>query len=204
MLKILIIDDHQLFTDALAMTLRAQLPNVQIEHSDNAKHYLLNSADLSSFDVLIVDISMPDISGITFLELTKQVTQNAKTIICSGSLDHQTVAKIKSLNLHGVIDKSESIHQLIAAIKHIVKGGTYYSAIYKELLSAPSAGKHSLSPQQASIVGLMDQGKSNKEIAKVLSLSPNTVKTHLRILYDKLDVNSRTACLQLLRQQGLI
>ena len=61
-----------------------------------------------------------------------------------------------------------------------------------------------LSRQQAAILALLQQGQSNKEIARSLDISLNTVKTHMRLLFDKLDVPNRTACLEKARGLGLI
>lgn len=186
------------------MTLKAQLRTSKVRLSDNPKDVLLDAKALTNVDLLILDIAMPDINGLTFLELAETKLAQTKVIVCSGSINHQTANKLATMTINGVIDKSEPIEKLIAAIKKVADGSNYFSPTYYELLEEGDKRLQKLSPQQINIVNFLEQGKSNKEIAKLLSVSPNTVKTHLRILYDKLDVNSRTACLRTLRNQGLI
>ncbi len=106
--------------------------------------------------------------------------------------------------MDGFVDKSEAAAELVTAVTKVMAGEGYFSESYRLLASQTAAPSIKLSRQQGAILALLQQGQSNKEIARSLSVSLNTVKTHLRLLFDKLDVPNRTACLEKARSLKLL
>jgi DNA-binding NarL/FixJ family response regulator len=205
-LNILLVDDHYLFADALALTMQANVPDCRVKHESSPQQLLTDPSRVTDYDMVIVDIAMPEMRGTTLLTVLTPVLTGTKVVVCSGSLDLNTVNQLSSLRVDAVIDKSEPVDVLIKVVRKVLDGASYFSDSYLALTAAmvSPASPQQLSQQQTVILNLLEQGKTNKEMAKHLNVSPNTIKTHLRHLYQKLDVSNRTGCLQKARLLHLL
>ena len=115
---------------------------------------------------------------------------------------HTIWQRLKGLGARGFLRKSESITEVKEAIIAVVEGG-YYPAEFRDAPTGRTINENPLSPRQQAILTLMKSGMSNSEIADMLFLSPNTIKTHVRLMYDTLNVSSRIECLNKARSLGL-
>ena len=109
-----------------------------------------------------------------------------------------------SLKVNGFVDKSETVEQILHAIREVMAGRSYFSESFSMMAGDVQEGDLALTRQQLAILAMLQDGCGNKEIARQLFISINTVKTHLRLLYEKLDVTNRTACIEKARKRGLI
>lgn len=202
--NILIVDDHLLFADALALTLAARLPGCRVQQYSEPQQLLADEAALASADLLIVDAAMPELDGLSLLRILGRSLRGRRVILCSGALDAAMVEKAQCLDIDGFVDKGEPVERFVAAVAAVMDGNGFYSDSYQLLAGAAAPPVVKLSRQQAAILALLQQGQSNKEMARSLAVSLNTVKTHMRLLFDKLDVPNRTACLEKARRLGLV
>ena len=196
-MKILIVDDHQLFADALTITLKSFYPDAAVTTCE-FPHWLLDNRQLlPGFDLLILDQAMPELDGLTLWSLVGRLMGDARVLVCSGSVDETTVRKAIQLKVNGFVDKSEPVEKILHAIREVMAGRSFFSESFRML-----AGSEAKQP--LAILAMLQEGHGNKEIARQLFVSINTVKTHLRLLYEKLEVANRTACIEKARKLKLI
>ncbi|EUC71111.1 hypothetical protein Y017_08535 [Alcanivorax sp. 97CO-5] len=203
-MKILIVDDHPLFADALSVTLKNAYAEAMITTCEQPKWLLDNRQFLPLYDLVILDQTMPHLDGLTLWSLIGRLVGGAKVLVCSGSATEATVRRAVQLKVNGFVDKSESVEQILFAIREIMAGRSYFSESFRLMAGAAPEEALTLTRQQLAILTMLQEGHGNKEIARQLFVSVNTIKTHLRLLYEKLDVPNRTACIEKARQIGLL
>ncbi|BAP15417.1 MAG: hypothetical protein AOY29_05520 [Alcanivorax borkumensis] len=203
-MKILIVDDHPLFADALSITLKNAYAEAMITTCEQPKWLLDNRQFLPLYDLVILDQTMPHLDGLTLWSLIGRLVGGAKVLVCSGSATEATVRRAVQLKVNGFVDKSESVEQILFAIREIMAGRSYFSESFRLMAGAAPEEALTLTRQQLAILTMLQEGHGNKEIARQLFVSVNTIKTHLRLLYEKLDVPNRTACIEKARQIGLL
>lgn len=203
-MKILIVDDHQLFADALTITLKSFYSEAEITTCEYPHWLLDNRQLLPGFDLLILDQAMPELDGLTLWSLVGRLMVDARVLVCSGSADEATVRKATQLKVDGFVDKSEPVERILHAIREVMAGRSYFSESFRLLARAEPSVPLTLTRQQLAILAMLQEGHGNKEIARQLFVSINTVKTHLRLLYEKLEVANRTACIEKARKLNLI
>ena len=203
-LKILIVDDHRLFADALSNTLKNAYPEADITTCEQPRWLLENRQQLPQFNLVILDQAMPDLDGLSLLGVVGRLMTDAKVLVCSGSATEVTVRRALQLKVNGFVDKSEPVEKILLAIREVMAGRSYYSESFRLMAGNAAEETLTLTRQQLAILAMLQEGHGNKEIARQLFVSVNTIKTHLRLLYEKLEVSNRTACIDKARNLGLI
>lgn len=152
-------------------------------------------------DVVLTDIHLPDKSGIDCIFELKQLCTNTQFLVCTSFEDTTTVFKALQAGAMGYITKTTQPPQLIDAIIEIHNGGSPMSSniARKVVASFQTIKKNTelekLSQREQEILELLSKGLRYKGIAEKLFLSLETVRTHIRNIYEKLQVNSRTDAL---------
>lgn len=203
-MNILIVDDHQLFADALSVTLKNAYAGASITTCEQPKWLLDNRQSLLAYDLVILDQAMPDLDGLTLWSLICRFMGEAKVLVCSGSATETTVRRTVQLKANGFVDKSESVEQILFAIREVMTGRSYFSESFRLIAGSGPEEAPTLTRQQLAVLAMLQEGHGNKEIARQLFVSVNTIKTHLRVLYEKLDAPNRTSCIEKARQMGLL
>ena len=196
-----LVDDHQMFAEALKNIIEGFGHNCTVSVFSDAR-LALEKLKSEKPDLIILDLEMEGIGGTDMLKILSQHGLDIPVLVCSGNLTPLNMAEIKEAGARGFLRKSESIAQVKEAIIAVVEGGCY-PAEFQETQSGKATKQHPLSPRQQAILTLMKSGMSNGEIADMLFLSPNTIKTHVRLMYDALNVSSRIECLNKARSLGL-
>jgi DNA-binding NarL/FixJ family response regulator len=150
-------------------------------------------------DIVLMDIQLPKISGIECTAQLKQLLPDAQIIMVTVYEDSDRIFKALRAGARGYLLKRCTPEQLVAAIREVREGGAPMSreiaskviASFQEPVAA-AAGVEDLSTREREILELLASGKSNKELARHLSLTEGTVRWHLSHVYDKLHVRSRT------------
>lgn len=204
-MELLLIDDHPLFSDALAVSLRMALPSAEV----NCRYSVAEAMDYlnqdSLPDLVLVDLAMPGQSGLDFIEQCRERHSALPIIACSGQEAIGPIRRALALGANAFLSKREHPEAILRAIEQTLAGKGYLPPHLADGLRDTTDGEtHGLSSRQLAILKLLDEGMSNQEVADRLCVSLNTVKTHLRLLYDKFDVHNRTDCLNKAAQLGLI
>jgi len=177
---ILLADDHTIVLEGLAGLLRTEFSLVgAVPDGDR----LLAEAQRLRPDVIVTDMTMPGLSGIEVLRRLKHAAIQAKVIVLTMHADAATAAQALRAGAVGFVVKHAASKELIAAIRTVLRGGRYLPPhladdILATLAEGEAAGGGPLTPRQREVVSLIATGKTMKEIAVALGMSPRTVETH--------------------------
>lgn len=192
-LSLLLVDDHRIFLDGLALALGPLSPGLLIQTAQSAAEAeaLLRNQD---FDLILLDLRLPDVPGLELLQRWQQAGQLTPVAILSASDSPQDAQAALAAGALGFIPKSADGDGLRLAVTRVLLG---------ETLPTPARDRGTpLTPRQRDILLLLADGLPNKAISRSIGLSEDTVKTHLRALFQELDVHTRTACVSAARQRG--
>jgi DNA-binding NarL/FixJ family response regulator len=213
-MKTLIVDDHALFRQGVAMILRDLYPDSSIVEAATATEALDAANRHSDIRLVLCDLRLEEGSDIQTLEhLVKKLPAAAITVI-STSDDPDDIASSYKAGAKGYIVKSSSSDTLRHALPLILSGETFIpsSAIAmltdaqkpKRQSSAAPVNRPTLTPRQHEILLLMAQGMQNKDIASELGMLEGTVKVHVKSILQKLGVNNRTHAVVTGLRRGLV
>lgn len=214
-MKILIADDHELFRDGLRHVLTQLDGTVSIvEASDYPQAISLAETEVD-IGIVLLDLGMPGMPwGEGLQNLRKTLPVEVPIIVLSASDDRRHVLQAVNLGAAGFIPKTSSSRVMLSALKLVLSGGVYLPPALLDQggESAPEpagtgTGQENsasfLTPRQREVLALLGQGKSNKEIARVLQLAEGTVKLHVTAILKALNVNNRTRAVVAASQLGL-
>lgn len=181
----LVVDDHPLVCVAIETLLGSidYIQSITSVHNGSSAHKVLKN---NPINLLILDVNLGDSDGFDFLRRAKAHGYTGKVLFISSSDNAIHINTAFKMGADGYLCKSENFHLIADAIDSIVKG---YS-IFKFRNNNQSAGKAELSKRETVVFNYLVQGKSNKYIADVLSLSAKTVSTYKRRILDKYKVTS--------------
>jgi DNA-binding NarL/FixJ family response regulator len=197
-LKVIMADDHPLFRGAMRAALTGLDPNAEIIECgdfDAARKALLDHGDA---DIVLLDLSMPGVSGLSGLVTVRAVSPNIPVAIVSATEDAATIRRALNLGASGYVSKSSTMEQIRKSISAILDGEIAVPPhINLEADDDPEIRDlinrlKSLTRQQTRVLGMLSQGLLNKQIAYELDVSEATVKAHVSAILQKLGVESRT------------
>jgi two-component system response regulator NreC len=195
MIKILLADDHQMMRSGLASLIKEQTDIQVIAQAENGR-MAVQMAERFHPDVVVMDVTMPDLNGI---DATRQIvsrTPNAKVVALSMHSDKQFVVEMFRAGACGYLLKDSAIEELAEVIRTVVKGKTYVSPKISGLALSeyftgsisPDLASPRLSDREREVLQLLAEGKGTKEIAADLHLSAKTIETHRQHVMEKLEI----------------
>jgi two-component system, NarL family, invasion response regulator UvrY len=209
MINILIADDHPLVREGLKKTLRSESDlNVICEASDGQG--VLAQVEGNELDVIVMDISMPGMSGLDVLKELKLKYPKLPVIILSMHPEERFGIRAIKAGAASYLTKESVPEELIKAIRKVVKGGKYITPFLAEKLADEIESKgdehldKTLSDREFQIICLLASGKSTKEIAAELFLSINTVCTYRARILEKLNLKTNVELTHYAIQNRLI
>jgi len=154
-------------------------------------------------DVMLLDLRLPDQSGFDVVRIILKSHPDGRIIILSSAQGDASIYTAINLGVRGYLLKGIDGATLAEQVRHVVAGGRSLSPEAAEKLSQYiTSGK--LSDREVEVLGLISQGKSNKEIAELLFVTDNTVKMHVKKILLKLHANDRTQAVVIAIQRGLL
>ena len=212
--RIALVDDHRMFADGFAMLLKQQSPGWDVACFENPMAFLqAYECERGTYDLVIIDLVMQTMNGLTLLASILEKRSAARVLMLSGIGGEPPVAEMRKLGARGFLHKSASTEVLLEAVERVLAGGIYFEGTGVGAALAGTeqvgaeldqAGIAHLAPRQLEILMLMARGQTNKSIAAELGISENTVKTHMRAIFETLGVHTRTACVRKAQMLGLI
>ena len=202
-MKILVVDDHALFRQGLAMLLAELYPEAEILDAATSAAALESAEQNPDIRLVLLDLKLEDGSGIEILEKLSSGLSGAAVAIVSASEDSRNISRAYKAGAKGYIVKSSTSEVLRHALPLILSGETYIpshaislltggGSVESSALHTGVAGAPSLTPRQQEILLLMAQGLQNRDIASSLGMLEGTVKVHVKSILQKLGVNNRT------------
>jgi len=198
---VLVVEDHPLFCEALSMTLRDCLGVAKITTANCLSAALGQLAGGLSPDIILLDLNLPDVSGLDGLLRLKSAVPGIPVVVVSSLSNDRIVSSVLRAGGAGFVSKDSPRDVIAAAFTTVWSGGVYTPDGYV----APNDNTPSmepdqrvlerlgqLTPQQGRILQAICEGKLNKQIAYDLSIAEATVKAHVTAILRKLGVQSRT------------
>jgi len=197
-IKIAVIDDHLIFLKGLVMLLE-QDENLEVLYALNKHTDLLNSIKIQSPDLLITDISMPEINGVELCKIIRKQYPEIKILVMSSYTN-----TISSKDIDGYLLKDTNPETLIESIKKIVSKNE--KVFYKDFQPVENLdfNKNIVSKREKEIINYIGKGITTEEIADKLCISKRTVETHRKNIFNKLKVNNTAGLMKMSITLGLI
>lgn len=189
-MDVLVVEDHPLIQLILPAMVSKAFGQAVVHLADNLEEAFERASHSSHLDLVLLDLGLPGCNGIESLKRFREKYPEARIVIVSATDDRDAILASFKAGAVGYIPKTSKPDVIIAALKVIAAGGTY---VPPEVLGSTAAGTtHSeLSDRQFEVLQLMLTGLSNRNIAKRLGISQNTVKHHVGVIYEMLGSNSR-------------
>jgi DNA-binding NarL/FixJ family response regulator len=203
--KFLIADDHPLYREALISALQPLFENIDIIQSDGLDSTLDALQQNSDFDLVLLDLNMPGCDNFYGLIRVSQDFPQVPVAVISASDSVEVVSKVMNLGANGFIPKSTPTDIIADALKKIMDGNNWLPVGMQTCIdqSAPVINiaklVGELTPKQFEVLKLLQNGLLNKQIAFDLNITEATVKAHISAVFRKLNVNTRTQAVLLLK-----
>jgi DNA-binding NarL/FixJ family response regulator len=221
-MKILLVDDHALFREGVALLLRPLVDDIDVWEAGSCGQAFVLLAERGCADLVLIDLAMPPgMSGLEGIRLLRERCPDAPVVALSSADDQATVMQALDAGAMGFIPKSSNSSVMVAALKLIMAKGIYLPpsvflptrnltdtpppppAAERPLPAERRADSLGLTPRQLEVLYLILQGKSAKVIGRELSLSPSTVKAHTSAVLRALNVTTRTQAVIAASRLGL-
>ena len=215
MTTILIADDHEIVRDGLRSLLEAEPDFQVVGEASTGTQALQLAVDLSP-DVMVLDLSMPEMNGLEVLAQLQSKEIATSAIVLSMHADQESVLSALQNGAMGYILKDYGVAELTRAVREVLKGHHYLSSslsdhVITSFLAKSSMGKTAtrqglalLTDRELELLKLCAVGYEVEEIAATLLISINTVKTHRSNMMRKLDLHSQSAITRYALEHGLL
>lgn len=193
--KILVIDDHEIIYEGIVSLSKKYLPEVEVHGIDDI-NIVDEALKKDNYSLIILDVNIPNGNALGFVEKMKSRQADIPILVFSALEEKIMAQSFLRAGAKGYIQKSESHHEILHAIKTVLEGNKYMSAAVSELLFNTAyeiafnkrKDIDSLTGKEAEILNLIRDGKKAKEITDLLNISISNVYLHKRNIYKKLNV----------------
>lgn len=215
MTSVFIADDHKLIRNGIISTLNASGDVDILGEASNGKDALAGIKKLKP-DIVLLDISMPDMNGIEVMQELSSEFSSAKVLFLTMYDDYNYINKCLEVGASGYLVKSDVGEEIVEAIKTVAKGGTYFSnSVQKAVMSnyTDTLNKKKkteeveiivLTKREKEVVKLVSDGFTSGQIAEKLFVSPRTIDTHRANLMKKLKVKNSVELVNKVREFSLL
>lgn len=189
----LICDDHPMVLNAMAGIIAQRWPEVEVDRATNFRE--AEALCAQQHELILADLAMPGATPLEGITRIRRLAPEAKIVVFSGLMDDDLLLSLIDLPVEGFISKVEPGAVVQAAIELVAAGGNYFppriAQLASKVTSANAASASRITARQQEVLRLLATGHSNKEIAKVLGLSPATIKTHVAQVMANIGANNR-------------
>jgi DNA-binding NarL/FixJ family response regulator len=204
-MKVLLADDHNLFVDALGCLLETQEEITGVAKASDYASTIRMLTSERDVDVLLLDLRMPGMEVPSGIAQIKEWFPEVCIIALSGAASRSDIDLCVTHGASGFISKSILGHEIIKAIKSIFTGNTLTGNQIKFGLAGHTEQvRLRLSEREQSVINLLHLGMTNKEVAKEIGISPETVKIHVKAVCDKIGARNRTELVVRALELGLV
>lgn len=196
-IRVMLVDDHNIVRNGLK-TLLQQSEDVDVSGEAGSLQEALEVIPKSEPDVILLDLKLPDSDGVNGCNLIKRNYPDIKVIILTAYSQNHLVMETMRAGADGYLLKNIQYEVLVNTIKmvyegaHILDPAVSENVLGKMLNNNEKKSDDGLSPRESNILELLSTGKSNREIAEILSISENTVRNYISSMFKKINVTNRT------------
>lgn len=202
-MRILVIEDHALVCEGLLLALKAL-------EEDGAPAETLGARDVdeatrlleanNDFDLVLLDLMLPGTGGMAYLGVIRKLHPHIPVVILSALDDGDTVMKAMRQGAAGFVSKASPTDVLLGALREVLAGEIWLPPEYRESTTRRRRAKtvaerFGLTKSQARVLELVAEGKSNRDIAKLLEVTEGTVKIHVSAIFKAMGVSNRSQAL---------
>ena len=195
MIRLAIAEDHQSLIDGIKIFLEYE-DDIKVVGEANDGEKLLEIVHAKKPDIVLTDIRMPKMDGITATREIKKDYPNCKVIAFSMFEQEEAVSQMTEAGVDGYIMKNSSLKVVLAAIRAVMNGETFFDDAIKAAEPKSDEGDVPLSKREKEIVTLVGQGKTSQEIADLLFIGKTTVDTHRKNILKKLSLHGKSELLR--------
>jgi len=206
--RILLADDHVILLDALKRLLE---PVYEVVAAVTDGQALIDRAVKLEPDVLLIDISMPGLNGLDACERIKVLLPNARIVFLTMNEDADTAAEAIRRGASGYLLKKSPSSELLAGIQTVLKGGVYVASMFSQgmtsLFVAQARAKGTaatLSFRQREVLQLIAEGRSMKEAAAIVKVTPRTIAFHKYSIMEQLGIRTTAELVRYAVQHGMV
>lgn len=204
--RVLLADDHTIFLDALTKLLEPEFEVVGVVTDGRA---LVSQASDLKPDVVVLDIGMPLLNGLDAGRQVKERRPETRLIFLTQNQDPNFAAEAFRRKASGYLLKNSAATELVTAIREAMRGRTYVSPLIAEVtltrLSDPARkDRIDLTPRQREVLQLLAEGKSMKDVARILNVSIRTVEFHKQRIMELLDLKTNAELVRYAVKEGLV
>ena len=210
MIRILLVDDHDLFRAGMGSILRSRDDMVVVgEYSDGEQ--AIEAVRQEAPDLVLMDVHMPGMGGIEATRKILRIAPQTKIIAVTVLSDDPFPNQLLDAGARGYISKGSGSQEMMEAIETVMRGNYYISSDVAQKLTLTNFRKRgeaspldTLSAREMQVMLMITRGQSNQEISDALFLSPKTISTYRHRLFEKLDVSNDVELTHLAIRHGLL
>jgi two-component system NarL family response regulator len=201
-IRLLIADDHALILEGLAATIGRQNDMTVVAKASNGRE-AVELWKTHRPDVLLLDLRMPTLNGVGVIKELRDLDISARVIVHTTYDTDEEIYQAIRAGAKGYLLKDAPLEELLDSIRRVHTGETCIPPALGAKLASHVSGE-TLTSREVDVLKLLARGRSNKEIGTDLFISETTVKTHVRSIFGKLSVMSRTEAIAAANRRGLI
>jgi len=205
-MKIGLVNDHEMFSDSLSFAFHCLLENSKTSRFYDPEEFLGSIDQGSIFDLLIVDMYMPKMDGLSLLQALQARGIKTPVVILS-AMDHiQDINKVWNQGAAAFVSKSGNCRELVEILKRVLKGKRHLSEPLQKAIKRlkkysgteqdqKTLNHLGITKKQLAVLKLIVKGHSNSQVASVMNVSEHTVKSHASAIYRTVGVPNRSSCI---------
>ena len=201
-IRILIADDHSVVREGLVSLVKRKSDMVVVAEASNGREAVQLWKEHRP-DVTLLDLRMPELDGVGAIKEIRELDENAHIVVLTTYDGDEDIYRAIKSGAKAYLLKDTARDALVETVRRVHAGETYLPPQLAAKLAERVSGE-ALSPREIDVLQRMAVGKSNKEIGTELFISEGTVKTHIKSIFNKLDVVSRTEAVATANRRGLI
>jgi DNA-binding NarL/FixJ family response regulator len=207
MIRVFVVDDHAVVREGIKRIVQSAADMVLVGEAGDAAE-ALERAERDGWDVMLLDLTLPDRSGLDVLVRVKGLRPQGKIIVLTMHAEEQYAVRVMRAGADGFLTKGRSSQELLEAIRKVATEGKYVTGRVVELLLSGRGGERApheaLSDREMEVLLMLGRGMTPSAVAEALELKPSTVSTHIRNVKDKLGVESLGDLVQYAVRAGLV
>ena len=201
-IRILIADDHSVVREGLVSLVKRKSDMVVVAEASNGREAVQLWKEHRP-EVTLLDLRMPELDGVGAIKEIRELDENAHIVVLTTYDGDEDIYRAIKAGAKAYLLKDTARDALVETVRRVHAGETYLPPQLAAKLAERVSGE-ALSPREIDVLQRMAVGKSNKEIGAELFISEGTVKTHIKSIFSKLDVVSRTEAVATATRRGLI
>ncbi|MBU6424353.1 MAG: response regulator transcription factor [Chloroflexota bacterium] len=203
--RVLLVDDHFLFADALGSVIRS-LPEYEVAGIAQSGAQAISLARTSRPDVILLDYHLPGYDAADLIPRLRSLSPGARIVVLTSDSSDGTLVRGLRAGVEGYLTKERALDDVLDALRVVASGGRYLTdeqLARSHAITGEGTGD-ALTQRELEILRLLAQGKPSDGIAGELSISENTVRTHLQNIFSKLGAHSKLEAVTTANARGLL